>query len=544
MPIRAGSSACGCAKCPPIRRFMASDGRGGRNGSPVDAVARRLASLRGWRRHAAAAGLGTVATLALPPVYLFPLLYIAFAGLVWLLPAGLRRRAAFFTGWWFGMGYFVSSLYWIGFAPVTYSADLIWVLPFAAVGLPIILAIFHGIATLLASLWGAGNLRRALLLALAWGGTEWLRGQIFTGFPWNLAGYSWLGSDALAQSASIFGMYGVTLLAVTAATLAAGITGGSARRRWLSLGLAVAIPAVAWAGGAVRIAGAPIPEDNLVPGVGLRLVQANIPQREKWDRSLIRRNFDLHMSMSMFDRPKWITHVVWPETAATIDLTNDTEVRKAVASIVPGGGLLLTGTPRRERAPNRVWNSMVAVDGSGNITAAFDKFHLVPFGEYVPLRGILPFDKITPGALDFSAGSGPQTLDLDGLPPVSPLICYEAIFPGETVDAANRPGWLLNLTNDAWYGDTAGPHQHLAITRARAIEEGVPLVRSANTGISAVFDPYGRETARIGLSEQGVLDTGVPRAITIPPVYARFGDYAHLFLMTIVFLSLLRTQDN
>jgi apolipoprotein N-acyltransferase len=510
----------------------------------ADAVAGRLAALRGWRRHAVAAGLGVIATLALPPVYLLPVLYVSFAGLVWLLPAGLRKRAAFFTGWWFGMGYFVSSLYWIGFAPITYSMELIWVLPLAMVGLPIILSVFHGVATLAASRPDAGQTRRALMLALAWGVTEWLRGQVFTGLPWNLAGYGWLASDALAQTASVFGMYGVTLLAVTAAALTAGIAGQPARRRWLSLGLAIAIPAFAWAYGAARLAEAPAPDENMVPGIGLRLVQANIPQREKWDRRLIRRNFDLHMSFSMADRPKWITHVVWPETAATIDLTSNPEVRKSVARIVPDGGLLLTGTPRRERDPDRIWNSMIALDGSGNITAVFDKFHLVPFGEYMPLRSILPLNKITPGALDFSAGPGPLTLRLAGLPPVSPLICYEAVFPGETVDPADRPGWLLNLTNDAWYGDTAGPHQHLAITRARAIEEGVPLVRSANTGISAVFDPWGREIGRIGLSEQGVMDTGLPKVAAVVPLYAKYGDTAHLFLIAIVFLSLLRASNN
>ncbi len=523
---------------------MATDAADASRWTPVDAVAAWFAGVRGWRRHVAAACLGAAATLALPPVYLFPLLHVAFAGLVWMLPAGLRRRTAFFTGWWFGMGYFVASLYWIGFAPITFSADLIWVLPLAVIGLPIILAIYHGAATLLASMWGAGNLRRGLMLALAWGATEWLRGEMFTGFPWNMAGYGWLAFDGMAQAAALFGMYGVTLLAVTGAALTAGIAGGPTWRRFLSLGLAVAIPAAAWVGGAVRVAGAPTPEDNFVPGVGLRLVQANIPQREKWDRRLIRRNLDLQMMLSIVDRPDWITHVIWPETAATVDLTSSTVARKSVASIVPKDGLLLTGTLRREPAPSRVWNSMVAVDGSGNITGVFDKFHLVPFGEYMPLRGVLPFDKVTPGALDFSPGPGPQTLDLKGLPPVSPLICYEAIFPGETVDPGDRPEWLLNLTNDAWYGDTAGPHQHLAITRARAIEEGIPLVRSANTGISAVFDSYGREIARVGLSEQGVLDVRLPQATTNSTLYARFGDYAHLFLMTIVFLSLLRAPNN
>lgn len=523
---------------------MATAASGSRLAVRFDALAAWFAGLGGWRRHVVAAGLGTCATLSLPPVYLLPALYIAFAGLVWMLPSGLRWRPAFFTGWWFGMGYFVSSLYWIGFAPITYSLDLIWVLPFAVVGLPILLSTYHGAAALLASRREASNLGRALMLALAWGATEWLRGKLLTGFPWNLAGYAWLVSDSLSQSASVFGMYGVTFLAITAASLTGAVAGGSTRRRWICLGLALAIPAVAWVGGSLRLARVPAPDDNVVPGVGLRLVQANIPQREKWDRRYLRRNLDLHMSLSVTGRPPWITHVVWPETAVIVDLTGNAEVRKSIARIIPPGGLLLTGTPRRERAPNRIWNAMVAIDDAGSVAAVFDKFHLVPFGEYMPLRAILPFDKVTPGTLDFSAGPGPQTIELEGLPSVSPLICYEAIFPGETADAARPPEWLLNLTNDAWYGDTAGPHQHLAITRARAIEEGIPLVRSANTGISAVFDSFGREVARIGLSQRGIVDTRLPRAMDNFTYYGKLGDFAHLILMVFVLLLLLRIPDN
>ena len=510
----------------------------------ADALAGRLGTLAGWRRYAMAAALGTIATLALPPIHLMPVLYPAFAGLVWLLPAGLGRRTAFFTGWWFGMGFFVSSLYWIGFAPITFSANLWWVLPFAMIGLPIVLSIFHGIATLAASRWGSGHLRRALMLTLAWGITEWLRGHIFTGLPWNLAGYGWTGSDAMAQAASVFGMYGVTVLAVASATLVAGMAGGSPGRRMVALGIAIALPLAAWTGGTIRLAGAPEPGADSVPGVGLRIVQANIPQKEKWSGGLIKRNFSLHLEMSVKERPDWVTHVIWPETAAVIDLTRYPDWAEAVARAVPPGGLVLTGTPRRALDPPRVWNSIVAVDAQGNIAESFDKFHLVPFGEYMPLRSILPFDKITPGALDFSAGPGPQAVQLKGLPAVGPLICYEVIFPGEVVDPANRPEWLLNLTNDAWYGQTAGPHQHLAIARLRAIEEGLPLVRSANTGISAVFDAYGREIVRLGLNEQGVLDVELPRPAATLTLYGRFGDATSLFLIALVFLSLLRIPNN
>jgi apolipoprotein N-acyltransferase len=473
-----------------------------------------------------------------------PVLYPAFAGLIWLLPAGLGKRAAFFTGWWFGVGFFVSSLYWIGFAPITFSLSLWWVMPFAMVGLPIVLAIFHGIATLAASRWGDGHIRRALMLTIAWGITEWLRGHIFTGLPWNLAGYGWTGSDAMAQSASVFGMYGVTVLAVVSATLIAAVAGGSPRRRLTVLGIVIALPLVVWAGGAARLAGAPqIGADN-VPNVGLRIVQASIPQKEKWDSGLIKRNFTLHMDLSVKDRPDWVTHVIWPETAAVIDLTRYPDWAKAAASVVPPGGLLLTGTPRRVLNPPQVWNSMVALDEQGNIIDSFDKFHLVPFGEYMPMQSILRLDKITPGKLGFSAGPGPRALRLVGLPPVGPLICYEVVFPGEVVDRANRPEWLLNLTNDAWYGQTAGPHQHLAATRLRAIEEGLPLVRSANTGISAIFDGYGREITRLDLNQRGVLDVRLPRPVSNATFYAYYNDLTFVFLMLLVFLALLRAPAN
>lgn len=510
----------------------------------LDRLAKRLGGLSGWRRHTFAAGLGVLATLALPPVYFMPVLYPAFAGLVWMLPFGIGRRPAFFTGWWFGIGFFASSIYWIGFAPITFSADLWWVMPFAMLGLPVLLSVFHGTATLAASRFQGGYARRALLLAIAWSIAEWLRGQVLTGLPWNLVGYGWTGSDAMAQSAAWFGMYGVTVLAVTSAALPAAVAGGSSRRRLLALAVAAALPLGAWAGGALRLAAAPPVGTDYVPGVGLRLVQANIPQREKWSRDLIRRNFSLHLNLSVRNRPGWITDVIWPETAVVVDLTRHADWAASAGAAAPPGGLLLTGTPRRADNPPRVWNSMVAIDEDGRVVASFDKFHLVPFGEYMPMKSILPLEKITPGSLDFSSGPGPRAVVLPGLPAVGPLICYEAIFPGEVVNREHRPGWLLNLTNDAWYGQTAGPHQHLAITRMRAIEEGMPLVRSANTGISAVFDAYGREVGRVGLNRQGVLDVRLPQAAEEPPLYATVNDLSFLFLVVILMLALLRVPNN
>jgi apolipoprotein N-acyltransferase len=223
------------------------------------------------------------------------------------------------------------------------------------------------------------------------------------------------------------------------------------------------------------------------------------------------------------------THLVWPESAVPFALDNDARLRLAIAAVTPRGGLTITGALRvaNDAARGvRVWNSVHAIDGAGALVASYDKFHLVPFGEYVPLRRYLTplgVEKITAGAIDFTAGPGPATLDLPGLPSASPLICYEVIFPGEVVAPGKRPGWLVNLTNDAWFGITAGPHQHFASARFRAVEEGLPVVRAANNGISGVIDAYGRVTAHLALGRRGVVDAALPAALA-PTPYARYGD--------------------
>ena len=193
--------------------------------------------------------------------------------------------------------------------------------------------------------------------------------------------------------------------------------------------------------------------------------------------------------------------------------------------------------------PLRIWNSIFAIDGTGKILGHYDKAHLVPFGEYAPLRDVLPIDKITHGAVDYSAGPGVRTLRLPGLPPVSPLICYEAIFPGAVVDPSDRPAWMLNLTNDAWYGITAGPHQHLAIARVRAVEEGLPMIRAANTGISAIIGPYGRVLVRLGLTKAGVIDGPLPAPAPNATIYARFGDIP-FFVMLVLFAVFLGLRHS
>lgn len=517
-------------------------------------LAARVGALTGWRRRGLALLLGALATLALPPVHAVPILLVAFTGLVWLMDGARRVREAFWLGWWFGLGHFAAGIYWVASALLTDPLRFGWMIPPVVGGLAAILALFPALAVAgtraAGGPGGAAGPARILFLAALWVGLEWLRGWIFSGFPWNLLGYVWAFSDAMNQLAALTGAWGLSLVTVAAAAMPAVLgdwrpdarAGRRLRQGFGCIAAAALLLAAIWAGGAWRLAGAGA---ATVPDIRLRIVQAAIDPALKNNSSLREANLGRHLALTM-DTPGFerITHVIWPETAVQFLIDHDTEVREAVASAVPPGGLLLTGAPRGEIEDGRltqVWNSLVALDGAAEIVGTFDKFHLVPLGEYVPLRDFLPFiDKVTPGALDFSAGPGPVTLRLPGLPPVGPLICYEVIFPGHVVDADDRPSWLLNLTNDAWFGVTSGPYQHFASARMRAVEEGLPLVRAANTGISGVIDGYGRVIARLGLGQAGVLDADLPQAPSGLTVFARWGEtMLALILAATVFLAAL-----
>jgi apolipoprotein N-acyltransferase len=474
-------------------------------------LAIRVGRLSPWRSRLAAFVLGALAALAFPPLHLVPLFFLAVTGLVWLHDGKDTRRGTFANGWWWGLGHFSIGLYWISNSMLVDPARFGWMIPFAIFGLGGVLALFPALVMLLLRLSGTRGPARVLVLAGLWTLAEWVRGWILTGFPWNLAGSIWDVSVAMLQPASVLGAFGLSLLTMVAAAAPAVLADeASAWRRYSVLGFGAALLGGMWAYGHERLAEAPT---GFVEGVRLRLVQANIPQSNKWQEEQRQRNLDDHVALSRSAGFERITHVVWPETAATYYLDHDPVHRSQIAQAAPAVGSVITGAPRvtaMGQRPFRLWNSIQAVDPQARIIATYDKVHLVPFGEYVPLRDILPISKITPGAIDFSSGDGHKVLLLPGLPPMGPLVCYEAIFPGEVV-GEERPEWLLNLTNDGWFGISTGPYQHLASARLRAVEEGLPLVRAGNTGISAVFDPYGREVARLGLGERGVLDVRLPK---------------------------------
>jgi apolipoprotein N-acyltransferase len=507
-----------------------------------------------WRLRGIALLLGALGAAALPPVYALPVLMVSFSGLVLLVDRTPRLLAAIALGWCFGFGYFVAGIYWVANALLAVSSAFGWLLPFAIAGavggLSALLAAFPAFAVGLArTLWPAGP-ARILVLAICWMLFEWLRGWVLTGFPWNLVGYSWAFSDAMNQLAALTGIWGLSLVTVIVAALPALLVDWDGRRSrsepprhrvsaalgCMAAGLALLV--AIWVGGWIRLSGA---GDPTVADVRLRLVQANVAPTDKGsaDRGtdVLMRHLRLTRETPGYGK---ITHVIWSETAEPFPLERFPDVRMAVAAVAPENGLLIAGVLRTDPPSGEwkeIWNSMAVLDRSGRVVGSYDKFHLVPFGEYVPLHRFLPFiSKFTPGIADFSAGPGPRTLRLPGLPPVGPLICYEAIFPGQVVDRGDRPQWLLNITNDGWYGISAGPYQHFVSARLRAVEEGLPVVRAANTGISGAIDPYGRVLAQTRLGEATALDVDLPLALPELTPYARWGDATMFVLLAIVSL--------
>jgi len=510
-------------------------------------LAQTIGGLRSWRRHGLAMVFGACATAAFAPAYIFPLLIPAFTGLLWLLDGVRRPREALALGWSFGFGHMASGLYWVGLAFLVDAERFAALLPIAVGAMAGGMAIFPALAILLAWYSRMRGPARVTVLAGVWLAVEWLRSWILTGFPWNLIGTAWSFSPEMMQIAALGGVWVLSLLTVAAAAAPAvlGETATAPVHRHGRIGFVVTVfgvLAVVWLGGALRLASAPAAGEAVVEGVRLRLVQASIPQSLKWDPARRRANVISQIRLSLGRGFEKTTHVIWPETAVPFLLDRNAEMRRLIARAVPPGGSLITGAPRGSSA--QVWNSIFALDGRGQILATYDKHHLVPFGEYVPFRSFLPVEKLAPGNIDFTPGPGPARFSIPGLPVASPLVCYEVIFPGQVVAPGARPAWLLNVTNDAWFGTSLGPYQHFASARMRTVEEGLPLVRAANTGITAVVDGYGRLIGHLGLNEIDVLDADLPQPTASIPLYAKIGNWSVVFLifcMTLVTFVLRRT---
>ncbi|MFQ5347973.1 MAG: apolipoprotein N-acyltransferase [Rhodothalassiaceae bacterium] len=487
-------------------------------------------------RWAAALLLGAVAAFAFAPFYWVPLFFLGLSGLLLLIERAPAPRAAAALGWWFGLGHFAVGLHWIA---ESYRNNPDWP---DAMGPPTVLllamgmALYPALATAVTRAVEGPRAMRLVVLATAWAAAEWLRGHLLTGFPWNPAAAIWAGQPVMMQPLAHLGPWGYGLLTVLIAASPALLLPRPERRHDFLWPAAAAIALAAIAGyGVLRLGENPtLPDED----VTVRLVQANIPQLEKWDPARRRAHFADYLALSAMQGPvEGRLHVVWPETAVTDYAFDQHPGRRALAArILPAAGFLVTGAPRAFRTAEGnigVANSLFVINASGRIMASYDKAKLVPFAEFVPTRGLiqtLGLDRVLPLGGDFAAGPGPVTLSLPGLPPFRPLICYEIIFP-DVVRAPPRPAFLLNITNDAWFGTTTGPYQHLAQARMRAVEEGVAIVRVANTGISAVIDPVGRITARIPLATRGVVDAPLPRPLLGGGLYASLGDRVFMLLL-------------
>jgi len=508
-------------------------------------LATTLSHLRGWRRQGLAVLLGLLASLALPPLHWVFALLPAFTGLLWLLEGAERPWRAALIGWSFGFGYFLAGLYWVGIAFLVDAVRHALVMPPAVAGLAAGMALFPALATYGVARTGIGGAGRIFVLAAAWLFSEWLRSWLFTGFPWNLLGSVWTFSPAVLQVAALGGVWALSAMTILAAS-APSLWGEAPGRRpvgqrWLLILVLLALPLAAWIGGGLRLAQAPDPVAPDAEAVTLRIVQPAIPQNVKWLRDKRREHVVAQMKLSAGTGLEGVDHVIWAETAVPYFLAVDAELRQTVARIVPPGGYLLTGAPRLsgESETAKLWNSLHALSSEGEIAANYDKFHLVPFGEYMPLREWFSWTKLTAGASDFQAGPGLDTLALKNLPPFSPLICYEAIFPGAVVASkagGTRPAWLLNITNDAWFGLSSGPYQHFAAAQLRAVEEGLPLVRAANNGISGLVGPYGRVLASLSLDERGYLDIALPSPLPAPP-FGLLGNWWVAIILTLLALA-------
>jgi apolipoprotein N-acyltransferase len=502
----------------------------------LDSIGAFLNNLKGLNGLLVAALAGALSALAFPPFEFFPALLLAFAALLLLLDGTRTARRpllrAALIGWSFGFGFFLTGLHWIGYAFLVNAERHLWLLPFAAVLLPTGLALFHTMGALLYVRLRREGPQRIFLFALLFTGIEWLRGHILTGFPWNLPGYAWGASLEILQSTSLFGIYGLSLLTLLfAASLALFFTPARRRTFWFPASMAVLFLGL-WGQGAARLATA---SDAEVENVRLRVVQTDVPQNEKYDQALMQRNWQSLIGLTLQPAAIPVTHIIWPEAALSpFSLWVPAETQRQLTNLVGERLVLLTGNVRvaEENGMRRAYNSFDLLGAQGRVLASSDKFHLVPFGEYLPLHSVLSafgVTEIAGAGQGFSAGPGPETIDVPGAPPVTPLICYEVIFPRE-VTGTPRPGWLVNMSDDSWFGPAAGPMQHLLIARVRAIEEGLPLVRGTNGGVSAVIDAYGRLTATLELGEPGVLDSPLPAAL-LPTPFASYGNVLLLLLV-------------
>jgi apolipoprotein N-acyltransferase len=511
-----------------------------------------------WQRGVIAFFAGALSALAMAPINAWPVLLVTFPLLVWLVDGceGSRWRAvrlAAGIGWCFGFGYFLFGLYWIGYAFLVDAKTFGWLLPIAVTGLPAYLAVYPALGLAASRIIWIRGPHRILALALMLTLAEWLRGHLLSGFPWNTFGYALTEPLVLAQSVSLIGIWGLTFLTVmicASPAVLADSKGDIRNTFWAPL-MSGAILVILTTYGTIRLWEHPT---QYVSGVKLRVMQPNLQQNEKFNYSAKDRVMAHYLKLSRFDsRAEEGAHnstvLIWPESAFPFLLTREPDALAQIAALLTSDTQLITGAMRAAdtTATSRItsaYNSLYVIDSRGSIRSIYDKVHLVPFGEYLPFQQLLEklgLQQLTKQTGGFIAGDHRRTVDLANAPAMLPLICYEAIFFDAAVPAGERPGWLVNVTNDGWFGVSSGPYQHLQQARVLAIATGLPLVRAANTGISAIIDPVGRIITKLPLDSEGIIDSRLPQRLQ-STTYMTMGEGPVALLAAVSLIVVIRRR--
>lgn len=481
---------------------------------------------------------GVTITLALPPLPVWPALFIGFGWfyILWA-KADTPARAAFLS-WLFGFGYFAAGLYWIGNALLVEGNDYAWAWPLAVFGLPALLALYYAAAGFFAfKFHDSRKVSGFLFFVLCFSLAEWLRGTLLTGFPWNLFGYGWHSVLPIGQLVSVGGTYWLTALTILWGAGAGFIfvwTAGK-RAKYIFLAFILLSLALSCAFGAYRLQTHPLKRhDELI----IRLVQPNIAQKDKWNYEKANENLREMLMLSRAEPANAYipTIIIWPETALAYYLTGNentaTMIRRFTGTYAKT--VYIASGNLKKNNNGDYYNSLTYFDRHVEEIENYNKSHLVPFGEYIPFQTLIPLKTVT-NFQGFRPGEGPANIKIDQIGTFSPLICYEIIFPGKVINRnLQRPDWILNVTNDAWYGNSSGPYQHFTKARFRAIEEGIPVIRSANTGVSGMIGPLGRIDHEIKLEERGFTNSFPPSKIENATVFARFPGFVLMFTLAAI----------
>lgn len=516
---------------------------------------------KGWPQYGLAAVSGAIGALALAPFDVLPALIITMTVAVRLLDACASEpdqggwktiRAAWMIGWWQGFGYFTAGLWWLGNAFLVDADQFAWALPFGVFGLPALLALFNACGFALARRLWTPHPVRIVTLAAALALSELLRGVVMTGFPWNAYGMALASILPLAQTAALVGLPGLTLIMVGIAAAPATLLDDTPiRQRLIAPFTALGLLACMALGGLIRLEQPAEMREHVL----LRVIQPIIPQDDKFSMANAEAIMKTYIDLTLGDKHAasdpmdGVTHVVWPESSFPFILGREPVALQMIADMLKHKAILITGAVREERrisespqgtkGERHFYNSAQVVGADGSILASADKVHLVPFGEYLPFSDLLSqwgLRRFVTAPGSFSTGEALRRIDLPGLAGVTFLICYEAIFPAAVTPQNQRPTVLVNLTSDAWFGFSPGPHQHFAQARLRTIEEGLPLVRSANAGISAVIDPFGRILKALPLGQENALTSPLPRPLP-PTLFAKTGFAPAMILIVLGLLA-------